>query len=325
MVEAALPRSRVVRELIRDLRREDVGELAPLIAALVPEQPVWTPRGLLHWIDAEPARARLRNWVAEANGEIVGWATAALHWWTERGDVGWAWAGVREDGRGGGIGTRLFSLAEGHLLEAGARKLETFAHEGSVGERFAQARGYARARSERFSSLDPHAADLSRLPALERAKEAEGFRAVPLRAVRDRPHELHALYAECEADMPSDDAVTNLGYEEWLQETFESPDLDDDSSFVVLAGEERTVALCFLEVDRDARVAENEMTGTLRDFRLRGLARLAKLTTIRSAAEQGIHEIWTGNDAENRGMLALNDELGYRPRIVRVQLARAAS
>ncbi len=286
---------------------------------------MWTPRGLLHWIDAEPARARLRNWVATANGEIVGWATAALHWSTERGDVGWAWAGVREDARGRGIGARLFSLAEAHVLEVGARKLETFAHEGSVGERFAHARGYVRSRSERFSSLDPRAADLSRLPELERAKGAEGFRAVPLRAARERPRELHAVYAECEADMPADDAVTRLGYEEWLQETFESPDLDDDASTVVLAGEERPVALCFLEVDRDAGVAENEMTGTLRSFRLRGLARLAKLASIRAAAQQGIHEIWTGNDAENRGMLALNDELGYRPRIVRAQLARAPS
>jgi GNAT superfamily N-acetyltransferase len=56
------------------------------------------------------------------------------------------------------------------------------------------------------------------------------------------------------------------------------------------------------------------MTATLPAFRRRGLARLAKLATIRWAAEAGITSILTSNDRENPGMLALNDELGYRLR-----------
>jgi GNAT superfamily N-acetyltransferase len=55
------------------------------------------------------------------------------------------------------------------------------------------------------------------------------------------------------------------------------------------------------------------MTGTLHDFRRRGLARLAKLATIRWAAEQGFRTMLTGNAETNAAMLGLNESLGYRP------------
>src|SRR5262249_12818142 len=88
--------------------------------------------------------------------------------------------------------------------------------------------------------------------------------------------------------------------------------LDLDGSFVVLAGEE-PVSLAWLVVDRAQGLAGNQMTGTLREHRHRGLARLAKLATIRWAVASGIRRIGTGNDSTNRDMLALNEHLGYQP------------
>jgi GNAT superfamily N-acetyltransferase len=55
------------------------------------------------------------------------------------------------------------------------------------------------------------------------------------------------------------------------------------------------------------------MTGTLREYRRRGLARLVKLAAIRWAAENGITALHTDNDSTNADMLALNEHLGYRP------------
>jgi GNAT superfamily N-acetyltransferase len=85
-----------------------------------------------------------------------------------------------------------------------------------------------------------------------------------------------------------------------------------EGSAIVLSGD-LPVALAFLEVDEPANIAANEMTGTLPEFRRRGLARLAKVATIRWAAEHGIAAIQTGNSHENPGILALNARLGYRP------------
>ena len=56
------------------------------------------------------------------------------------------------------------------------------------------------------------------------------------------------------------------------------------------------------------------MTGTLPEFRRRGLARLAKLATIRWAAENGVEWMLTANAEANTGMRALNESLGTGPR-----------
>ena len=244
-----------------------------------------------------------------------------MQWWTDRTDLGWLWAGIREDARRRGIGTSLATAAEQHLRAAGARKLTTSAHEGSAGQRFAEARGYAHTRTERFSAVDPRAVDLARSAEFEAAKRAEGFRVVPLREVRERPRDWHELDAACIADVPADDPATNFPYDDWRRELYDDPDIHDDASRFVLAGD-RLVAYCLLRVNERTGLAEHEMTGTHPDFRRRGLARFAKLASIRWCAENGIREIWTGNDAENRGMFALNQELGYRVRIVRVELAK---
>ena len=53
-------------------------------------------------------------------------------------------------------------------------------------------------------------------------------------------------------------------------------------------------------------------SGTARAYRRRGLARLAKLAVVRGCAEAGISRLMTENDSENVGMLAINDELGFK-------------
>jgi RimJ/RimL family protein N-acetyltransferase len=67
------------------------------------------------------------------------------------------------------------------------------------------------------------------------------------------------------------------------------------------------------------------MTGTLPQYRRRGLARLAKLGTIRWAAAGGADWILTGNDEENPAMRALNESLGYRPAGTQTLYVREAS
>jgi GNAT superfamily N-acetyltransferase len=176
-------------------------------------------------------------------------------------------------------------------------------------------------RQERISWLDPREVDLSSVSELEASKLAEGFRVVALGETLDRSRELFAVYMAGEADMPGTFVEDNLAFEEWERETLGIPSLDRDGSSVVLHGD-RPVAIAWLEVDRDHRQATNEMTATLPEFRRRGLARLAKLASLQWAAEQGITSILTSNDRENPAMLALNDSLGYRTRLMRGRFTR---
>ena len=169
--------------------------------------------------------------------------------------------------------------------------------------------------------LDPREADLSGLEQLERERATEGFRLVPLRELRGRSAELYALDAATMRDIPADQPAAHVGYDEWVVELLRDPDLDDDGSFVVLHGD-RPVSFAWLRADRESGRALNEMTGTLAEYRGRGLARLVKLATVRWAAENGITEILTANDRENSPMLALNRSLGYRPLVTETTYAR---
>jgi RimJ/RimL family protein N-acetyltransferase len=84
----------------------------------------------------------------------------------------------------------------------------------------------------------------------------------------------------------------------------------------------RPAALSWVDVDLERRRAEQELTGTARTYRRRGLARLAKLAVLRWCAAEGIERLATGNDGENAGMLAINEELGFRPDLIETECAK---
>jgi GNAT superfamily N-acetyltransferase len=296
---------------IREFEERDAPGAVALLRDLIPTFFLTTER-LVHGLHARPERARRRVWVAEEDGAIVGWGHGQLDWAIEESDVGYLWAGVRADRRRRGLGAALWVQVEDHLRSYGARELHTNVGDDPAGERFVVGRGFEFTRTDSVSALDPRTADTSSLEGLERRLEAEGLRPAPLRDVLDRPRELHALYAAVMADVPADHAVTDLRYDDFVRRTLEDPGLDPEGSYVVLDGE-RPVALAWLLVDDEGRRAQNEMTGTLPEYRRRGLARLAKLAAIRWCAEHGIERVLTGNDSTNAPMLALNRELGYRP------------
>jgi GNAT superfamily N-acetyltransferase len=294
--------------VIRRCREENAAGVARLLRETLENPWVVTERDILHWEQAPP-RARRAAWVALDGAEIVGWAQAELRWEVSEKGAAELWVAVAKRHRGRGIGSGLFDAAWEHVGEIGGRTVQSWA-EVDAGKRFLQRRGFHEVRQERISALDPREVDLS-----PRAVP-KGFDVVPLSAVLDRPQELFAVYMAGEADMPSVFPEDNIAFEEWERGTLGSPSIDRDGSFVVLSGDQ-PVAIALLEVDREGKRATNEMTATLPGFRRRGLARLAKLASLRWAADFGVTSVLTSNDRENPAMLALNDALGYEPLVMR--------
>jgi GNAT superfamily N-acetyltransferase len=289
--------------VIRDFEERDADAASALIAQHSP----WfsTPAGVLHRERSVPARAHRHSWVAEEDGPVVAFAEAEFEWTTERDDVGALWLVVHPDRRRQGIGSSLFERGAEHLTASGAHELRTWAAED--GADFVERRGFKPTRQERISAVDPRSVDTTRLQDLP-----EGVAIVPLAALLDRLPEVHAVYVEASADMPADHAQANLPLEEWLEETIGDPNLDRDTSVVVLV-DDQPAALSWVYVDERHGRADHDLTGTARSFRRRGLARLAKLAVIERAAARGVTTLTTENDTENAGMLAINDELGFRP------------
>ena len=296
--------------MIRELRDEDVPAAVRMLR-VVHVAFVNTESSLRHSLAANRDDLRHRYWVAEEEGEIVGRARASFETFSSARDVGRLNVSVAPKQRRRGIGAALYSVAEEHLVHVGARRLVATADDPAGGP-FLEARGFRHTRTDVISAVEPAAADLAVFPRLKAARAAEGLRLVPLAAVRDRPREMYELHAAALADVPTDTPFDALGYDDWLRSDWSYPDVSDEGSFVVLDGE-RPVSFAFVVVDPDGAMAVNAMTGTLREHRGRGLARLVKLASIRWAAEHGIERILTGNDETNAAMLAVNRWLGYRP------------
>jgi GNAT superfamily N-acetyltransferase len=68
-----------------------------------------------------------------------------------------------------------------------------------------------------------------------------------------------------------------------------------------------------IRVDRPSGRAHNNLTGTLRAYRSRGLATVLKSHSLHRAAALGVTIAVTDNDETNAPMLAVNAKLGYRP------------
>jgi GNAT superfamily N-acetyltransferase len=300
---------------IRPYEPGDTEEAVALIASGFPKPNALGPTTLRHWLEGSPERAQTRAWVARDGDELVGWGDAQVRWSLAEEGITEAWVIVRPDRRGRGLGLRLANLAEEHVGRVCGREIRTFVLEDDPASlTFAEARGFRESRRE-YSwvlFLDKVALDPPELP--------EGFRVVRLAEVRDRERALFELYDAAHADMPSDHAHA-LEFEEWRSETFQNPELDFEASSVVVTGD-RPVAFAWIASEREKGAASHELTGTLPEFRGRGLARAAKMATIRWAAESGLRHLVTSNDSTNAPMLALNERLGYEPRTTMIELVK---
>jgi GNAT superfamily N-acetyltransferase len=297
--------------VIRAFRDDDVPGVATVVREVAPG---WTSSaaGIRHRRATVPQRARRGDWIAEIDGTVVGFANAQLETGSDRDDVARLSVLVRPAGRGRGLGGALYAPAEEHALALGARRLLTESADDAVSRAFADRRGYRHTSTRRLSSLDPRSVDPGLLAELAAEKAAEGFELSTYGDFADRPELIHAVDVEAALDEPVDEPLGKMPFDEWLQRYFLRPDLSLAGSSVVVANG-RPVAIAELIVDLDGGLASNGFTGTLRDFRGRGLARLAKLASIAWLRENGVATLVTQNDETNAAMLAVNRRLGYRP------------
>ena len=305
---------------IRDFEPSAAEGAAELFRALQPGL-LTTAAYLLHRESALPARARRIALVAVDDGAVIGWGSANRSWPGGPIDQARVWVGVLPRLRGRGIGEELYARVEGHAVAAGARTLSTVVEDDPAGLRFAEARGFRQLSTEMLATLDPRTADLGGLDEVANRHEASGLKVVPLTELPGRERSLFELWVEAGA-FPPVDQENPVTFEEWRRTSFENPLLEPRGSFTILDGSGRPLALSWLLVDDERGLAENEWTATVPRLRGRGLARWAKLSPIRWAAEHGIREILTANDVDNLPMLTLNEHLGYRRRGVRRHLER---
>jgi GNAT superfamily N-acetyltransferase len=293
---------------IRELRDEDFPSVVRILREAYPHD-LRSVAGLRHDIATTPERGRPRRWVAVEEDAVVAFAAARLHVLDGGGKNGLCGVMVASGSRRRGLGGDLLAEALEHLREAGARRVITDSGDDD-GRRFLESRGFGLAHTLRYSRIDPRRADFADLELLRSEKREEGFTAIPLADCR--PEHVHAVVAEATLDIPFEAPLTEIRFDEWLEQAWRHPLVSLEGSFAA-AHEGRVVAFTLARVDLAAGRALNDITGTLRAFRGRGLARLVKLCQLEWAAAKGVTSVVTDNDVTNAPMLAVNERLGYRP------------
>src|SRR3954451_10030112 len=289
----------MLRIMVRGARSEDFGAATELLNRVWPHR-VGAERSLRHAAGTAPPDAHRRYWAAENDGKLVGWATAAIeHQSLQR--PGFLEVSVSPESRNAGLGTALLERCEAHLAGLGVATVLSFTTPEEASQRLATAHGFRHTNTTRISGVDPRT--------IEPGSAPPGVDLRPLAELD--PRKVHELDAEAMLDVPGEVAMDDVAFEQWLEDYWRDPDTDLDASVAAVI-DGRPVAFSHLRTAPGGR-AVTEMTGTLRDYRGRGLAQLAKRATVVNAAKHGVQLVFTENDETNGPMLRVNQKLGYRP------------
>ncbi|MEU1668216.1 GNAT family N-acetyltransferase [Streptomyces sparsogenes] len=299
--------------IVRDFRAADAEAVAEARRSAFPYL-VTTPETVAWEVASAPAARRYRLLVAEADGRVVGSSETGVFHDSNKPGQAFANTTVHADARGTGAGSALVSAAEEHLAGLGASQVFSWTLDEPRSVAFAERRGYRRSRSSRVQRLDLAGAALPPrdLPAGVELRTAADF--------ADDPRPLYEADVECTEDEPGDVAFVGPPYAEWLALTWEHPALDRElTSVAVVDG--AVAAFSVAHTDGRGRYWSG-MTGTLRAFRNRGLAKLAKNDSLHRARAAGCTEAFTGNDGDNQPMLAINKWFGYEPAVTEWRYVR---
>ncbi|QNE78234.1 GNAT family N-acetyltransferase [Streptomyces finlayi] len=247
---------------------------------------------------------KYRQLVAEEDGEVIGTAQVGFSYDTPEPGQGFCNPYVRPDRLGRGAGSLLLSTAEGYLAEAGAVAVYTWVLDEPANLEFARRRGYVASRPAHLLHLDLVNGTLP-----ERQEVPVGVELRTAADFGDDPRPLFEADAETTADEPSDTPSELTDYEDWLNHTWRHPGLDRELTSVAMVD---GVVAAFSAATTDGLTRYSTgMTGTRRAYRGRGLAKLVKNDSLHRARAAGYTDAYTGNDADNGPMLAVNSWFGY--------------
>ncbi|MEV0093093.1 GNAT family N-acetyltransferase [Streptomyces sp. NPDC050738] len=290
--------------IVRDFRPADGEGWVRVRRAALPFM-VTTPEQVAFDLAHAHPDKRFRLLVAEEDGEVIGTAQVGIAYDADEPGQGFLNPYVHPGHQGRGVGTLITQAGEAHLAEAGATAVYTWVLDEPANRTFAERRGYRPSRAAHFLHFD-----LAGTPLPTPRRAPEGVELCTAADFADDPRPLFEADAEVTADEPSDVSTVLSDYDDWLDHTWRNPALDHDLTSVAVVGGE-VAAFSAAQTDGLTRYWSG-MTGTRRAHRGRGLAKLVKNDSLHRARAAGYTDAYTGNDAGNGPMLAINTWFGYQ-------------
>ena len=291
--------------------------LAALSNAAYPGYPVTAER--LRYEDEHFDRTQYvaECWVAEdeATHDILGWfeyhhMPSAFHRQRFRVRLG-----VHPDHRRRGVGRLLYDEMLEDLIRFDATELHTQIDEPSAeGIAFAARRGFVEVNRMWESRLDPRAFDPA--PFRERLDRVAAAYTLTTLAEEQATNEdwlpeLFLLHTAIMRDMPAAVPYTPPTLQHFREFTVEQPGLYPGAWFIAKAGN-RYIGETFLRLTPGwDRALRQGLTGVRREHRGKGVALALKVLALDWAKRHGYEAVTAGNAAENAGMIAINERLGF--------------
>jgi GNAT superfamily N-acetyltransferase len=285
---------------IREIDERDLARWVAVTSAATNEAD--TAEGYLDW----RRQAHETAWLLASDGkEDVGAAIGIGGWHSPEG-VARGSVAVAPEFRRAGVGSALLDA-----LSVWARDLGYVDLMGPVKETDDVSLAWARRRG--FVEIGRNsilALDLTR--AMQPTVHApDGIDVVSWAERPDAAAGMYAVALEAYPDVPGEEDAEVAPFEEWLAMDMQGAGDRPEATFVALAGDD-VVAYAKLSLSlARPTVAMHDMTGVLRAWRGRGIARALKAAEIAWAMENGYERLETQNEERNEPIRRLNERYGY--------------
>lgn len=303
--------------IIRDFSGSEADYAAAVAVcnAVFPEY----PESVEDWKEDDakyPEHLRRRRWLAEIEGQTVGYARYDQSEWMYHPRLFNFFAAVIPERQGQGLGRALYATVMAALAPLDPLRVRARCRSDYVRSmRFLSDRGFVEDLRDWESHLDVPGFDPAPFAGHGERVIASGIRIVSLRELiaGDPEHrrKLYELDVTLAKDVPSPEPLTAPSAESFERHVFESRDLLPEGFFVALDGQHYVGLSALWKSDEEPDALYTGLTGVRREYRRRGIALALKLRAIEYARGRGIRTLKTWNESNNRAMLSINEALGF--------------